>query len=72
MNKFQFFVIPIGNEQVTEEREFHPRAPVIKYQSKEYWDYKASHKDSVAPSDKIEKAKEGFVAPSAEIDKTAK
>ena len=35
-------------------------------------DDKEAPKDSVAPSDNIEKAKEDFVAQSSEIDRTSK
>ena len=31
MKIYQLFVVPIGNEKITEEIEFHPRAPVQKY-----------------------------------------
>ena len=45
---------------------------MLKYQAREYWGDKEAPKDSVAPSDNIEKAKEDFVAPSAKIYKTTK
>ena len=31
MQTYQLFVVPIGNEKITEETDFHPRAPVLKY-----------------------------------------
>ena len=45
---------------------------MLKYQAREYFDDKESLKDSVAPSDNIEKIKEDVLAPSSEIDKTTK
>ena len=69
---YKIFVVPVGNGKNTEEIEFHPRAPVIKYESREDLDDKEVPKDSVAPSDNIEKAKEDFVAPNSEIDKTTR
>ena len=40
METFQFFVVPIGNGKIIYEIEFHPRAPVIKYQASEDLDDK--------------------------------
>ena len=31
LETYQFFVVRIGNLKITEEIEFHPRAPVLKY-----------------------------------------
>ena len=31
METYQFFLVPIGNAKITEEIDFHPRAPVLKY-----------------------------------------
>ena len=45
---------------------------MLKYQAREYFDDKESLKDSVAPSDNIEKIMEDVLAPSSEIDKTTK
>ena len=67
METYQIFVVPMGNTKITEEIEFHPRATVLKHQAREYFYDKEAPKYSVAPSDNIEKAKEDFVASSAEI-----
>ena len=40
MERYQLFAVPIGNAKITEEIEFHPRAPVIKCQSREDLDVK--------------------------------
>ena len=72
METYQIFVFLMVNEKITEELEFRLRAWVLKYQAREYWGDKEAPKDSVAPSDNIEKAKDCFVSPSAEIDKTTK
>ena len=45
---------------------------MLKYQAREDLDDKEAHKDSVAPSDNIEKPKEYVLAPSAELEKTTK
>ena len=45
---------------------------MLKDQTRGYFDYKEAPKDSVAPSDNIEKIKEDFLAPSSEIYKTTK
>ena len=45
---------------------------MLKYQAREDLDDKEAPRDSVAPIDKIEKSKEGFVAPSADIEKKTK
>ena len=45
---------------------------MLKHQSRKDLYDKEAHKDSVPPSYKIEKSRKGFVAPSAEIDKTNK
>ena len=37
---YQLFSVLIGNAKITEEIEFHPRAPVIKCQSREDLDVK--------------------------------
>ena len=31
MEMYQFFLVPIDNSEITEETEFLPRAPVLKY-----------------------------------------
>ena len=31
MEKYKIFVFLMGNAKITEEIEFHPRAPVLKY-----------------------------------------
>ena len=62
----------MGNVKITEEPEFHLRAPVLKDQARDDLDDKEEPKYSVSPSDNIERAKEDFVAPSSEIDKTTK
>ena len=72
METYQFFVVPTGNAKITEEPEFHPIALLLKYQARENLDDKEAPKDSVAPSNNIEEAKEDFVEPSAEIYKTNK
>ena len=40
MERYQLFAVPIGNAKITEEIEFHPRPPVIRYQSRENLDDK--------------------------------
>ena len=59
METYQIFVVPIGktNHRIN---IFHPRVPVVKYQARYYLDYKEAPKDSVAPSDNIEKFRKGF------------
>ena len=71
METYQIFVFPIGDANITEEVWFHPRAPVLKYQAREYWYDKEVPKNSVAQSDDKEKAKENFVAPISDIEKLA-
>ena len=56
-------------QKITEEIEFFPRALVLKYQARGDFYDKEAPKDSVAPSDNIEKSREDFVEPSAKIDK---
>ena len=72
METYQIFLVPMGNTKTTEYIEFHPRAPVLKNQEMEDLDDKEAPKDSVAPSNNIEKAREDFVAQSSEIDRTSK
>ena len=55
-------------KKITEEFEFHPRARVLKYQVRGHLDDKEPPKDPVSSIYNIEKAKEYFVAPSAEIE----
>ena len=62
----------MGNSKITEELEFIPRSPVRKYQARGGVDYKKAPRDSVAPSDNIEKLNDYFMATSVEIYKTAK
>ena len=31
---YQLYVVPIGNEKITETIEFHPESPVLKYHQK--------------------------------------
>ena len=45
---------------------------MIKYHTRGYLDDKEAPKDSATTSDSIEKSKEDFVVPSAEIDKITK
>ena len=45
---------------------------MLKYQARGGVDEKEALKDSVAPSDNIEKSKEDYVETSAEINKTTK
>ena len=45
---------------------------MLKYQTRDHLDNREAPKDSVSPSDNIEKEKEDFVAPRAEIDKKTK
>ena len=40
METYKIFLVPISNAKITEEIEFHPRAPVIKCQSREDLDVK--------------------------------
>ena len=40
METYQIFVIPVGNEKITEGIEFHPREPLLKYKSREDLDHK--------------------------------
>ena len=40
MDTYQFATFLIGNANITEEIEFQPRAPVIKYQAREDLDDK--------------------------------
>ena len=42
---------------------------MLKYQARTNLDDKEAHNDLVAPSDNIEKPKEDFVAPGAEMEK---
>ena len=72
MKTYQIFVVPICNTKIIQEIQIHPREPFLKYQVRDNLDDKQSLKDSVALSDHIEKSKEDFVVPSAEIDKTIK
>ena len=65
---YQTCVLLICNEKITEEFEFHPRARVLKYQVRGHLDDKEPPKDPVSSIYNIEKAKEYFVAPSAEIE----
>ena len=69
METYQIFVFPVGNAKIIEEIEFHPRAPVLKHQASDGLDDKEAPKDSLSPSENIEKAKEDFVALSTEIGK---
>ena len=59
METYQIFVFPMGNEKITEELEFHSRAPVLKYQAREDLDDKDAPTDSVSPIGNLEK-KGGF------------
>ena len=59
----------MSNAKITEEIQFHPRPTVLKYKAREDLNDKEAPKDSIAPSDNIEKAKEYSVTPSAEIEK---
>ena len=45
METYKIFVVPIDNANITEEIEFHTRAPVLQYQSREDLDDKQSPKD---------------------------
>ena len=36
MNKYQFFVVKIGNDKIIEKIEFHPKPPVLEYQQESY------------------------------------
>ena len=72
METYRIFVIPMGDAIITQEIEFHSRAPVIKYQAREYLDYKKAPKNSIAPSNNTEKSKKDFVAQNYKIDKTTK
>ena len=45
---------------------------MLKYQAREDFHDKEALKDSVSPSDNIEKENEDLVSPSAEIDKISK
>ena len=56
-------------QKITEELNFSTRAPVLKYQARKVLYDKEVMRGSVASSYQIEKAKENFVAPSAEIEK---
>ena len=57
METYKVFVVLSGNTKTTQEVDFHPISPVIKYQAREDLEHKEAHKDLVAPSDKILKAK---------------
>ena len=77
METCQIFVVPMGNTKITEELYFQaPKDSVTSSnnmeKSRDNLDDKETHKDSLAPSDKIEKEREDFVAPSAETDKRTK
>ena len=72
METYSIFAVSMGNAKVTEEVEFHPTAPVLKYQARVDLDDTDVLKDSVSLSDNIVKEREYFVAPSNEIYKTTK
>ena len=45
METYQIFVVQMDNAKITEELEFHPRSPVLKYQAREDLGDKESPKD---------------------------
>ena len=45
METYQTFVVLIGNAKVTEEPDFHPRAPVLNFQTREDLVDKEARKD---------------------------
>ena len=53
MKAYQFFAVLIVNKKITEEPEFHPREPVIKYQAREDFGFKKAPKVSLVTRDKI-------------------
>ena len=72
METYQIFLVPMVNAKNYRITMVSSNINRAKYQARDDLDDKEAPKDSVAPSDNIEKAKVYCVAPSAEIDKTTK